>query len=164
MLTCLRPNERGRIIPIEAHWGRNPHENKPADPDAQALVPVANYGYDSVTRLWLPQPVGSGGAPVVDVQLENEYIMVTVDLSIARAAPTEILYGGSAITGRSLTIWTNNGNFDLYFSDAAHDPIPHTPITWPAQITFVREISAVFVRNTAQASGTQVVFYVGKRV
>lgn len=162
MLTVLRPGEPRRVVSIEGHWGRSPHELKPPDSDALPLVPVANYGFDSTTQLWLPQPVGSGGAPVVDVQEENEYIVVTLDLSIARASPTQILYGGNPITGRSMTVWSNSGNFNLRFSNATHDAIPVAPLTYPAMITFVREITAIYVDNAAQAA--QAVLYVGQRV
>lgn len=164
MLTILRPDDPRRVVGIEGHWGQDPHENQPPDADALVLVPVANYGYNSESKLWLPQPVGGGGAPVVEEQLENEYIMVTVDLSVDRPVPTEILYGGSSITGRSLTVWSNNGEFELFFTDASHDPIPHKPMMWPAQITFVREISGILVRNATQNPGTVAVFYVGRRV
>lgn len=163
MLTVLRPDEPRRVIPIEGHWGVDPHENKPPDPHALPLVPVANYGYNSALKLWLPQPVGSGGSPVVEVQEENEYIMVTIPLNVARLVPTQILYGGNPITGRSMTVWSNQGTFNLRFTNAAHDTIPVGPLTYPAMITFVREITDIYVDNAAQGN-VQAILYVGKRV
>lgn len=161
-LTVLRPDDVKRVIGVKGHWGKDPHETKPADPDAIPLVPVASYGFDSITKLWLPQPVGSGGAPVVEVQEENEYIMVTIPLNVPRLVPTQILYGGNPITGRSMAIWSNPGTFNLRFTDAVHDAIPVGPLTYPAMITFVREITDIYVDNAAQVGSA--ILYVGKRV
>lgn len=161
-LTVLRPDDVKRVIGVKGHWGKDPHATKPADVDAVALVPVASYGYNSLSNLWLPQPVGGGGAPVVEVQEENEYIMVEVDLSIGRAVPTQILYGGNPVTGRSMAIWSNPGTFNLRFTDGVHDPIPVGPLTYPAMITFVREITNIYVDNLAQIG--KAILYVGQRV
>ncbi len=157
-----RPGNPDRTIPVEGHWGQNPQGIKPADEYAIPLVPVAPYWYDSSAKLWLPVRVGGDGVLVVDNLLENEYAVISVDLSTEREVPTEILSGTGPITGRSLIVWQNTGYFDLYFTDADHDPIPHEPLTWPAMIRYDREIASVFVRNDAQ-EGAQVVFYVGQR-
>ena len=118
-----------RRLIVRGEWGLEPHATKPADDDAVELTPTANYGYNKASNLWLPQPVGTSGAPVVEVEEENEYVMKTLALAAAFVA-TEIKdAGGNPLAGRSLTIWINDGSWNLYFDSGSHDPIPIAPIT-----------------------------------
>ena len=152
-----------RRLIVRGEWGLEPHATKPADDDAVELTPTANYGYNKASNLWLPQPVGTSGAPVVEVEEENEYVMKTLALAAAFVA-TEIKdAGGNPLAGRSLTIWINDGSWNLYFDSGSHDPIPIAPITYPAMITFVREFTSIWASNgTSQAKAA--ILYIGKRI
>jgi len=140
-------------------WGVDPGAGVPTPPSsAIPLLPTANYGFDPVSKLWKPQEIGSGGAPIVEIEEENDYVMVPIDLSAAHADTS------LGVAGRSVAIYLSAGVWSFKFDTAAHDVIPVTALTFPSMITFVREFTDILVTNNAQAPGTAALLYVGQRI
>jgi len=131
------------------------------------LVPNANFVYDSVNLLWVPQQAGAGGVILADVVRENDYSMVTVSLTGARVAMTEIfLPGPVAIAGRSITVYQSTGAFNFALNDATvgvGDAIPVQILLWPNMFTIEQDFTNLYVQNLAQPN-LQVIFRIGRRV
>lgn len=88
----------------------------------------------------------------------NTYSVVTVDLGVARPMLEEFNVGGFA-----LTVFSNNGTFDLKIGELATDTLTIKPLTYPAMLTFDRiEFEKFFVGNVAQA-GKQATLIVWRR-
>lgn len=121
----------------------------------KALVPVSNYV--QVGGIWVPEDVSG-------LQADNDYIPVTVDLSVNRPAPVEILDGGSAITGTGWLIWELNGVCDVFWnSNAPGRALPFNPGLIPhAWRQFL--VSHLYVQNAAQPAGTELVLRVFRRI
>lgn len=156
------PTIPGTLVDVIGHWGEAPAA--PAMPSRPvALVPTAEYQYDSVTNLWLPAPYGGGGGGGGPVR-ENEYWMSRWDLGPDNPVFVEVLHPPESLSGWSLTVWRCSGQCEIAFDSAAHDPIPLRPfLLWPMQITFQREFSRLYIRHPPQP-GRFIEFYVGRRV
>jgi len=94
--------------------------------------------------------------------LANDYYVETIDLTVARSPALEF----PKLSGIALTIFSNNGTFDLYMNvkDAPHK-ITVAALTYPQTLLIDWfNITTTYIGNTAQAAGTAAVLIAWKPV
>jgi len=88
----------------------------------------------------------------------NTYSVLTIDLETERSTLTEY-----PVSGFALTIYKNDGTFDLKIGDIPTDTITIDPLTYPSMILFDRiDFDRLWIRNTAQ-TGKQAILIVWRR-
>lgn len=75
----------------------------------------------------------------------NDYSVVNIDLSVAR---DNVQY---QIGGKTLTVYSNTGEFSIRLGDTAVDSIPVYPLVYPVMLSFQKfDFNKFFITNTAQ--------------